>query len=104
MQAIVVFITAPDQEAAAGIGRVLVEERLAACVNIVGGIRSIYTWEGAVQDDSEALMIVKTRRELFPALSDRVKALHGYSVPEIIAMPIIEGSPDYLSWIRDVTS
>ncbi|MCC6347656.1 MAG: divalent-cation tolerance protein CutA [Nitrospirales bacterium] len=103
MEALVVYITAPDEEEAAKIARTLVEERLAACVNIVRGIRSLYRWEGKIEDDSEVLMITKTRRELFPSLQERVKELHRYTVPEIIALPIVEGSPDYLCWLHDVT-
>jgi len=81
-----------------------VEERLAGCVNIVRNIRSIYRWEGKTEDDQEVLMIAKTRQELFASLVKKVKQIHSYSVPEIIAVPIIEGSEDYLAWLRDVTA
>ena len=100
---IVVYITASSQEEAAKIARSLVETKLAACVNIVKNIRSIYTWQGKVEDEAEALMIVKTQKKHFSALSAKVKELHSYSVPEIIALPIIEGSDEYLKWLRDVT-
>ncbi|MBI4681693.1 MAG: divalent-cation tolerance protein CutA [Nitrospirae bacterium] len=100
---IIVFITAPNEDEAAGIARSLVEARLAACVNIVKNVRSIYTWQGKIQDDSEVLMIAKTRRDLFDALSVKVKELHSYDVPEIIALPIIDGSEDYLKWLREST-
>jgi len=100
---IVVFITAPNEDEAARIARSLVEARLAACANILRNIRSIYTWKGKVQDDSEVLMMVKTRKALFNAVSSMVKELHSYDVPEIIALPIIDGSPDYLSWLREST-
>lgn len=103
MEAIIVFITAPDEEEAAGIARALVGERLAGCVNIVQGVRSIYSWEGKMEDDREALMIVKTRRALFGALEKRVKELHPYTVPEIVGFPIVEGSRDYLGWLEGVT-
>ncbi len=103
MENIVVFITASNEEEAAKIARALVEGRLAGCVNIVKGIRSIYIWQGKIEDESEVLMIAKTRRELFEALLEKVKGLHSYSVPEIIALPIVEGSPDYLNWLKEVT-
>lgn len=103
MENIVVFITASNEEEAAKIARALVEGRLAGCVNIIKGIRSIYIWQGKVEDESEVLMIAKTRRELFEALSRKVKELHSYSVPEIIALPIVEGSADYLNWLKEVT-
>lgn len=104
MDEIVVFITASKEEEAAAIARVLVEEKLAGCVNVLPDIRSIYRWEGAIEDDREVLMIVKTRRNLFEQLQTRVKELHGYSVPEIIALPIVVGSPDYLAWLREATA
>ncbi len=100
---IVVFITAPDEDGAVRIAKALVEARLAACVNIIRDIRSIYTWQGKIEDDAEVLLIVKTRGKLFDPLSAKVKELHSYSVPEIIALPIVRGSKDYLKWIREVT-
>ncbi len=103
MDAIVVYITAPNEEEAAKIAKTVVEGRLAGCVNIVKGMRSIYSWQGKMEDDSEALMIVKTQRHLFEPLKKRVKELHSYTVPEIIALPIIEGSEDYLYWLKEVT-
>ena len=100
---VVVYITAPTDEEAALIAKSLVESKLAACVNIIRSIRSIYSWQGRIEDDTEVLMIVKTQQELFEPLSSRVKELHSYDVPEIIALPIIEGSEDYLKWLRDST-
>jgi periplasmic divalent cation tolerance protein len=100
---IVIFITVPNEDEAVRIARSLVESRLAACVNIVRNIRSIYTWQGNIEDDPEVLMIVKTRKNLFDALSEKVRELHSYEVPEIIALPIIKGSEDYLKWLRDST-
>ena len=104
MEFIVVYITAPNEAEAAKIAKTLVNEKLAACVNIVKSIRSIYSWQGKIEDDSEVLMIVKTRKELFGRLKDRVKELHNYTVPEIIALPIIEGSEDYLNWVKEETA
>lgn len=103
MENIIVFITASSEDEAAKIARALVEARLAGCVNMLKGIRSIYTWQGKVEDESEVLMIAKTRRDLFEALLKKVKELHSYSVPEIIALPIVEGSADYLNWLKEVT-
>ena len=99
----VIFITAPKEEEAAGIARSLIESRLAACVNIVRNIRSLYAWQGNIEDDTEVLMIVKTQKKLFNALSEKVRELHSYDVPEIIALPIVEGSKDYLTWLREST-
>lgn len=103
MEAIIVYITAPNEDEAAKIAKTIVEERLAGCVNIVKGIRSIYSWQGKMEDDSEALMITKTQRHLFEPLKKRVKELHSYTVPEIIAMPVVEGSEDYLNWLKEAT-
>jgi periplasmic divalent cation tolerance protein len=72
-------------------------------VNIIRNVRSIYTWQGSLEDDTEVLMIVKTQRSLFHALSGKVQELHSYDVPEIIALPIAEGSEDYLNWIKQST-
>lgn len=103
MDAIVVYITAPDEEEAAKIALALVQERLAACVNIVRSIRSIYRWQENIEDDTEVLMIVKTQKRLYSSLENRVGELHSYSVPEIIALPVTEGSADYLKWIGETT-
>lgn len=82
----------------------LVSERLAACVNIVPAIESIYHWEGKVTRDSEALMIIKTTSDRYPELETRVKELHSYSTPEIVAIRIERGSEQYLNWLRDSTA
>lgn len=103
MDAIVVYITAPNEDEAVKISKTLVEEKHAGCINIVKNVRSIYTWQGKTEDESEVLMIVKTQRHLFESLKTRVKELHSYTVPEIIAMPVIEGSEDYLGWLKEVT-
>lgn len=103
MEAIVVYTTAPNEDEAARIAKTIVEERLAGCVNIVKGIRSIYNWQGKIEDDSEVLMISKTQRHLFEPLKKRIKELHSYTVPEIVALPIIEGLEDYLDWLKEVT-
>jgi periplasmic divalent cation tolerance protein len=96
----VVFVTAPDAACAERIARALVEERLAACVNRVSGLRSLYHWEGELQDDSEVLLIAKTRRDRVADLAKRVSALHPYALPEVIALPVVGGSDAYLDWVR----
>lgn len=103
-EAIVVFVTVPSAEQAAEIARVLVDERLAACGNVVPGLRSIYRFEGTVHDDAEALLLLKTTRDRFDALRDRVVALHPYEVAEVIAVRVEAGSAPYLRWIGDQTS
>jgi periplasmic divalent cation tolerance protein len=102
--ALVVLVTTPTAERAAEIARAVVEERLAACGNVVPGLRSIYRWQGAVHDEAEALLVLKTTRARFEALRDRVLALHPYEVPEVIALPIEAGSAPYLAWISRETA
>jgi periplasmic divalent cation tolerance protein len=101
--AIVVLVTAPTPERAAELARTLVEERLAACGNVVPGLRSIYRWQGRVEEEGEALLLLKTTRARFEALRDRVLALHPYQVPEVIALPVEAGSAKYLEWIAGET-
>jgi periplasmic divalent cation tolerance protein len=100
---IIVLITAGPGEEATAIATALVDEHLAACVNIVSEVRSLFFWEGKTQDAREALLICKSRRPLLEKLITRVKALHSYTVPEIIALPIVAGSRDYLDWIQKST-
>ena len=100
---LVVLVTAPSAEKAAELARQLVEERLAACGNVLPGIRSIYRWEGKVQDEPEALLVLKTHRDRFEALRNRVLALHPYQVPEVIALPVEAGSAGYLAWVAGET-
>ena len=100
----VAFITAPDPECAATIARALVEERLAACVNLLPGVRSIYRYEGAVHDEGETLLIVKTRAERARALEARVRALHPYELPEVVRLDVAGGSPAYLAWVVGETA
>jgi periplasmic divalent cation tolerance protein len=95
-----VLITAPDADSGATLARVLVDERLAACVNLVPGVRSIYRWEGSVEEGAEVLMVVKTRAARCKALAARVNDLHPYDVPEVLEVPIGGGSSAYLDWVR----
>lgn len=103
MEFSVILVTAGSEDEAARIATALVEERLAGCVNIVPSIRSIYRWEGKVCDEAEVLLVIKARHDKVPQLTERVKQLHSYTVPEVIALPITEGSADYLKWLMDVT-
>lgn len=98
-----VLMTAPDAETGESIGRRLVEERLAACANVISGVTSVYWWEGAVQRDSEALVIMKTRASVVEALAERVVALHPYEVPEVLALPVLGGFEPYIDWVRRET-
>lgn len=98
-----IFCTCPDAAVAGRIAETLVEERLAACVNLLPGITSIYRWDGAVQRDPEVLLLIKTTSERVATLTDRLRELHPYAIPEIIAVPIIDGLPDYLSWVTTCT-
>lgn len=100
---IVVLVTVPGEDEAGRIAAALVGKKLAACCNIINAARSIYRWEGAVHDAREALVIIKTRRELFAALEAEIKRLHSYATPEIIALPVVAGSDAYLDWIERTT-
>ncbi|MGH7204837.1 MAG: divalent-cation tolerance protein CutA [Nitrospiraceae bacterium] len=101
---IVVFVTTPSEEEATRISRSLVEAGLVACANVLPRVRSIFRWEGKVTEELESLIVLKTRSGRFKELAMTIKNMHSYSVPEIIAIPIVQGSAEYLSWIRDVTS
>jgi periplasmic divalent cation tolerance protein len=101
---IAVFVTATSQDDAVRIARALVEERLAACGNVIGQVRSIYRWKGRIEDEAEVMLVLKTRTTLFEAVRQRVVELHGYEVPEVIALPIEIGHGPYLDWIRENTT
>ncbi len=98
---IVILVTAPKRREAQAIARHLVESKLAACVNITQPIESIYRWKGKIARDREYQLIIKSTRELFPKIKAAVAALHSYKTPEIICLPIIDGSRDYFQWIDD---
>ncbi len=95
----IAFTTAPELETARRIARALVEERLAACVNLVPGVTSIYRWEGALQEDAEVLLVVKTRADRLGALAERLRVLHPYALPELVAWAPDGGSAPYLAWV-----
>ena len=101
---VIIFVTAASEQEAAAISRALVEEGLAACANIIPQIRSIYRWEGKIWDEREALIIIKSREDLFERIRSRVKELHSYEVPEITAIKIDEGDSAYMQWIESVTT
>lgn len=96
-----VLTTCPDEAMAETIARVLVEEGLAACVNVLPPMRSIYRWRGRVESAEELLLIIKARVDAYPAVEKRIQALHSYELPEVIAVPIANGLAAYLSWIED---
>ncbi len=97
---VVVFITAPANKVSE-IATFLVEKKLAACVNAVEKVNSLYWWKGKIENDSEGLLIIKTKRELFKKLAEEVRKVHPYEVPEIIALPVVDGNEDYLRWIDE---
>ena len=101
---IVVYVTVGSAEEAELLARSLVEERLAACVNRLKPVQSVYRWQGKVEASEEELLVIKTKKELFRSLEKRVRALHSYAVPEIIALPVIAGSTRYLRWLREQVS
>ena len=103
MDMIFAYITTATPEEARAIGRALVEERLAACVNILDGMTSIYRWQGAIEEGRETVLIAKTRRELFNDLAGRVKAMHSYTTPCIVEIPLGRVAPDYLDWLTAET-
>ena len=98
------YITAAKIEEARRIGQTLVEARLAACANIIPTIESIYHWQGAVVQDREVLLVVKTRADLVDAVIARVKELHSYTCPCVVALPILDGNPAYLEWLGQETA
>ena len=98
---IVVLVTGGNARECARIARHLLDRRLIACANLVPQIRSLYTWKGKIADEKECLMLLKSSRERFPALQAEIEKLHSYSVPEIMALPVIDGSPNYLDWIAE---
>jgi periplasmic divalent cation tolerance protein len=99
---VVLLSTAPSLEVAHLVARTLVEEQLAACVNVVPGVRSIYRWEGKVQDDAELLLVIKTTPAREQQAVARLRQVHPYTCPEAIALPIVGGNPAYLAWLQEV--
>jgi len=99
--ALMVVCSCPDSECAKQLAERIVSERLAACANVVPGVTSIFEWNGALQSESEVVMVIKTTSQKYPQLEATLRQLHPYEVPEIIATPITHGLPDYLDWVTD---
>ena len=99
----ILFCSCPDAPTAEELATTLVEERLAACVNLLPGITSVYRWEGGIQHDPEVLLLIKTTATRVPELMARLRVRHPYELPEIIAVPVTEGLPEYLSWVTTCT-
>jgi periplasmic divalent cation tolerance protein len=102
--ALLVFTNLPDRDAAVRLARALVERRLAACVNVLGGCSSVYRWKGEIEEATEVPVLVKTRTARYEELEAAIRELHPYELPEIIAVPIVHGLPDYLDWIAEETA
>ena len=100
--ALIVFTTFANEDDAARVGRVLVEERLAACANVLPGARSIYRWKGEVADEREVVVLLKTRKQDWPALMSRLHELHPYETPECIAVRVAAGAPRYMAWLDEM--
>ncbi len=101
MDYVIVFITAPDEDTAADIARTLIGDGLAACANIIRNVRSIYRWQGKIEDAAEVLMLVKAHRDSFAALEKKVKSMHPYVVPEIVCVELSQCSGEYLHWLEE---
>lgn len=101
---VVVLVTCANEEQGVSIARSLVGERLAACVNLLRGVRSIYRWRDRIEDDRETLLLIKTRTRLLARVERRVRELHSYEVPEVVALPVAAGSKPYLDWVLESTT
>ena len=97
---VIVFSTCPSREEAKRIARGLVEDRLAACVNVIDAVSSVYHWQGEVRESDEVMLVVKSRRDLLGRLQERLAGMHSYEVPEAIAIPVVDGLPAYLEWME----
>ncbi len=104
MQAVLVYVTAATREEALKIARATVAERLAACANIMGEITSVFRWEGAVEEESEVSVLLKTHGDRVEALTERIRSLHSYECPCVVVLPIAAGNPDFLQWIAEETA
>ena len=96
---IVILSACDSEEQATRLARHLVELRLAACVNIVAGVRSVYRWKGAMEDTAEWVLVIKSRRDLFSSIRSEIAKIHSYEVPELLALPVVEGAENYLAWM-----
>ena len=103
MSAIIIYCTCPDIETADRISRLAIRQHMAACVNQLPGITSVYEWDGKIQQNQEVLLIIKSTQERFDAIQNLIREEHPYELPELIAVPITQGLPDYLEWIKQCT-
>lgn len=103
-QAILIITNVPDSVVAGKISRQLVENRLAACVNVLPPVHSVYSWQGAIEEATEITLLIKTMQNLYPKVEQKILELHPYEVPEVIALPMVNGLPSYLGWIAAETS
>ena len=103
MSAVMVYITAGDKQEAEKVGKALIESKTAACVNIVDGMQSMFWWNGGVEKDNEVVVIAKTKVGLVTSLTEEVKSVHSYDCPCVVAVPVIDGNPDFLQWIQEET-
>lgn len=103
MEFIVIYCTVPNKKEGTEIAKVLLEQKLVACINIIDKVESIFSWDGEIMEEKEALMMIKTKKELFSQINHTIQKLHSYNVPEVIAMPIIEADETYLKWIAHET-
>ena len=101
---IVIFITTADEQEAQSIAKLLLEQRLIACANVVPKVNSMFWWQGVIESDDESMLVLKTKADLLTKVVDAVKSVHSYDVPEVIALPIIGGNEDYLKWIGEETA
>lgn len=103
VETVVAWTTWPDNADVSGFARTLIEERLAACVTVQSPVRSLYRWRGAIEDEAEQLLMIKTSRHRVGRLRDRLRELHPAEVPELIVLPVADGNPDYLAWVDEST-
>jgi periplasmic divalent cation tolerance protein len=103
-EALLVFTNLPNETAALNLARALVERRLAACVNVLNGCTSVYRWKGAVEQEQEVPVLIKTRAARYEELQAAIRELHPYELPEVVAVPIVRGLPDYLDWVAEGTA
>ena len=103
-ETLLVVTNLPDRDAAIRLARALVEQRLAACVNVLGACTSVYRWEGALEQAEEVPLLIKTRAARYPELEALIRELHPYELPEIVAVPMVRGLPDYLDWVAEETA
>lgn len=103
MSVVLIYVTASSRDEAVAIGRAVVGERLAACANVLPQITSVFRWEGAVQEEAETALLLKTRADLVERVTERVRALHSYTCPCVVALPVTGGNPAFLDWIAEET-